>query len=169
MMKTSLTEPADMLASKDMVVVENVSDDALPVATSIDQNQSPTERHNQIGVDAASKLLGSLVSGTMPDGVAALAVVDLSPRTGEFGLAVLSLLSQAATPLHYFSCAEDEEHQEWLNWWLVHNTTESILAGRLQPVGFRLPPEEPPAEECASFPPKPALSALVWESRQGTS
>ena len=169
LLRTSLTEPAEMLASKDMVAVENVRDEALPAVTTTDLNQSQTERHCQIGVDAALKLLGSLVSGTMPDGVAAYAVVDLSPRTGDFGLAVLSLLSQAATPLHYFSCAEDEEHREWLNWWLKHTTTESILAGRLQPLGFHLPPEEPPADECAGFPPKPALSVLVWESRQGVS
>ena len=83
------------------------------------------------------------------------------PRTGDFGLGVLSMLSQAATPLHYFILAEDEEHVTWLNWWLEHNATESILAGRLQPVGFRLPPEEPPAEECAGLPVKPALSTLV--------
>ena len=103
LLRTSLTEPAEMLASKDMVAVENVRDEALPAVTTTDLNQSQTERHCQIGVDAALKLLGSLVSGTMPDGVAAYAVVDLSPRTGDFGLAVLSLLSQAATPLHYFS------------------------------------------------------------------
>ena len=169
LLKTSLTEPAEMLASKDMVSVENVRDEALPAATSTDQNQSQTERHCQIGVDAALKLLGSLVSGTMPEGVAAFAVVDLSPRTGDFGLAVLNLLSQAASPLHYFYCAEDEEHTEWLKWWLVHNTTESILAGQLQPMGFHLPPEEPPADECAGLPPKPTLSVLVWESRQGMS
>ena len=53
MLKTSLTEPAEMLAAKDMITVENVQDDALPAVIPTDQNQGPTERHCQIGIDAA--------------------------------------------------------------------------------------------------------------------
>jgi len=56
-----------------------------------------------------------------------------------------------------------------LKWWLQHNATESILAGSLQPVGFHLPPEEPPADELVGLPPKPALSVLLWASREGAS
>ena len=80
LLKTALTEPAEMLASKDMVVMEDLTEDALPSTTTASLNQSPTERYSQIGQDAASKLLSSLLQGA-PE-VAAFAVVDLSPPHG---------------------------------------------------------------------------------------
>ena len=128
-----------------------------------------TERHIQIGLDAASKLLASLLSGTTADNVAAFAVVDLSPRTGDFGLAVLHAIQDSLVPVHYIACPEDDEHADWLDWWMKHKTAELILTGSLKPTGVLLPPEEPPAEELTCLPPKPTLSALVWADRQGES
>ena len=167
LLKTSLTEPAEMLASKDMTFMEDLTDDALPSTTSASLNQSPTERHSQIGQDAASKLLTSLMQGAPQ--VAAFVVLDLSPRTGDFGLAVLSTIPDALIPVHYVAFPEDDEHQEWLNWWLKHNVAESILKGSLTPGGVRLPPVEPPAEELVSLPPKPTLAALIWGERESAS
>ena len=169
LMKTALTEPAEMLAAKDMVVMEDMAEGALPATTTAHQNQSMTERHIQIGVDAASKLLASLLSGTTADNVAAFAVVDLSPRTGDFGLAVLHAIQDSLVPVHYTACPEDDEHADWLDWWMKHKAAELILTGSLKPTGVLLPPEEPPAEELISLPPKPTLSALVWADRQGES
>ena len=169
LMKTALTEPAEMLAAKDMVVMEDMAEGALPATTTAHQNQSMTERHIQIGVGAASKLLASLLSGTTADNVAAFAVVDLSPRTGDFGLAVLHAIQDSLVPVHYIACPEDDEHADWLDWWMKHKTAELILTGSLKPTGVLLPPEEPPAEELTCLPPKPTLSALVWADRQGES
>ena len=170
LLKTSLTEPAEMLASKDMLVVEDVGEDALPTSTTAAQNQSPTERFSQIGVDAATKILVSLLSAdSMEANVAALAVVDLSPRTGDFGVAALNLMQGTSIPLHYIACTEDDSHSEWLTWWLKHKTSEALLSGALKPPGFQLPPEEPLPEELVGLPPKPTLSALVWADRQGES
>ena len=169
LMKTALTEPAEMLAAKDMVVMEDMAEGALPATTTAHQNQSMTERHIQIGLDAASKLLASLLSGTTADNVAAFAVVDLSPRTGDFGLAVLHAIQDSLVPVHYIACPEDDEHADWLDWWMKHKTAELILTGSLKPTGVLLPPEEPPAEELTCLPPKPTLSALVWADRQGES
>ena len=81
LLKTALTDPAEMLAAKDMVVMEDVDEDALPVTTTAHQNQSQTERHSQVGPDAASKLLASMLRSTASD-VAAFAVVDLPPPHG---------------------------------------------------------------------------------------
>ena len=167
LLKTALTEPAEMLASKDMVAMEDLTEDALPSTTTASLNQSPTERHSQIGPDAASKLLTSVLHGA-PE-VAAFVVLDLSPRTGDFGLAVLSTLQDALVPTHYVAFPEDDEHKEWLDWWLKHNTTENILNGSLTPAGTHLPPEEPPADELVSLPPRPTLAALIWADRQSAS
>ena len=60
--------------------MEDVGEDALPVATTTNLNQSLTERHSQVGADAASKLLASMRGSTSE--VAAVAVVDLSPSHG---------------------------------------------------------------------------------------
>ena len=114
LLKTALTEPAEMLASKHMVVVEDLTEEALPSTTAAGLNQSPNERHIQIGQDAASKVLSSVMQGA-PD-VAAFAVLDLSPRTGDFGLAVLSRIQEALVPAHYVAFPEDEEHKDWLDW-----------------------------------------------------
>ena len=85
LLKTALTEPAEMLASKDMVAMEDLADDALPSTTTGGLNQSQTERHSQIGQDAASKVLSSLMQGA-PE-VAAFAVVDLPPPPAPVTLA----------------------------------------------------------------------------------
>ena len=76
LLNNALTEAADMLQSRDMVVMEDLGEDALP-ATTTNLNQSLNERHSQVGADAASKLLASMRSPTSE--LAAFVVVDLSP------------------------------------------------------------------------------------------
>ena len=113
MLTAALTEPADMLAPKDMVVMEDVGEDALPVTTTTNLNQSLTERHSQVGADAASKLLANMRGSTSE--VAAFAVVDLSPRTGDFGVAVLNMIQDSLVPVRYIGFPEDDQHTEWLD------------------------------------------------------
>ena len=91
------------------------------------------------------------------------------PRTGDFGHAVLSTIQDALVPTHYVAFPEDDEHKDWLNWWLKHNAAEEILNGSLTPAGVHLPRPEPAAEELVSLPPKPTLAALVWGERQSAS
>ena len=103
LLKGALTEPAEMLAPKDMVVMEDVNEDALPVTTTTGLNQSLTERHSQVGADAASKLLASM-RGSTSEAAAFAVVAHLSPRTGEFGIAVLNMVQDTLVPgaLHRF-------------------------------------------------------------------
>ena len=99
LLKNALTEAADMLHSRDMVVMEDLGEDALPVTTTTDFNQSLGERHSQLGADAASKLLASMRSPTSE--LAAFVVVDLSTRTGDFGKAVLNIIQDFLVPVHH--------------------------------------------------------------------
>lgn len=82
LMKKPLVEEAILTPTRDLLVIEDVSEDSLPATTDMNTSINPPEKHQQIGVDAARKLLRSLTQGLESNsGRSALLVLDLSMHT----------------------------------------------------------------------------------------
>eukprot|EP00969_Alexandrium_andersonii_P306550 13551747-Alexandrium_andersonii.AAC.1 len=73
---------------------------------------------------------------------------------------MLQLMPSAAIPMYYIGVPEDEEHKDWLNWYMKDCLAKQILDGTWVPAGVRLPPAEMPADDLVGLPPRPALSTL---------
>jgi hypothetical protein len=58
-----LLEEAELMLTREMEVVEDVSDCALPTTTDLATHINPPEKRQQIGVDAARKILRGFLQG----------------------------------------------------------------------------------------------------------
>ena len=82
-------------------------------------NQSLNERRRQIGADAASKLVASMMlQGSTTGWPPSRLWVSLSPppRTGDAGVSVLGMVQDSSAPVHYICCPEDEQRAGWFDW-----------------------------------------------------
>ena len=96
-----LLDEAPVISGKDYLVVEDLSEDALPATTSFDPHQFPAEKCAQIGKACHSILRGALcgLAGSKP----VVLVVDLFAHTGEMCKAVIQekLKPALSTPMRY--------------------------------------------------------------------
>lgn len=85
-----LLEEAHCLQSKDFVVIEDCSEDALPTTTTLTHNANAAEKCCQLGKDAAySMLRGALGALGGSSGKPAVLVVDLFSHTGDVAKACM--------------------------------------------------------------------------------
>ena len=99
-----LLEESELVHTKDMLIVEDLSDVALPHTT-------------EIGPAGGRSLLKAFFGGGQNDGDRkALLVIDLTPHTGDLLRAFLSEHCAQAfpAPAYYYGLTVDESHADWL-------------------------------------------------------
>ena len=165
LVKKPLVEEAALTPTRDLLIIEDVSEDSLPSTTDLTTSINPPEKHQQIGLDAAKKLLCSLTAGLeLNTGRSALLVVDLSTHTGEMCKASLIEGEPAKLPVYYLGFTTDDDKEDWarqhLQAWLADQYLED--GGLKLPTSCSLPAKTLPAELQEAAPPLPQLSVLTW-------
>ncbi|CAJ1385994.1 unnamed protein product [Effrenium voratum] len=160
LLRKPLAEESVLLATRDMVTIEDIAENALPQTTDTSTHIKPAEKHQQIGVDAARKLLRGFVQGMESSSRASILVVDLSLHSAE--LCKAALLEHACgqgqlqLPCYYIGFAADEEKLEWAN-----HHMEEFLANSFLDQSLPLPKSAsiPPAKLESGLGAAPAASA----------
>lgn len=124
----TLLQEADLVPTKEMLVIEDLSDTAVPASTDATTHINPPEKVQQIGIAAGQSLLrGVLTASGQDEGERkAHLVVDLTTHTADVTRAFVqdSLSKTFAAPTYYIGFTASEGHQEWgdricRNFWLM--------------------------------------------------
>ena len=162
----TLLQEADLVPTKEMLVIEDLSETAVPASSDATTHINPPEKVQQIGVTAGQALLRGFLTATGQDEGERKAhvVVDLTTHTTDVTRAfVHDCLSKAfAAPTYYIGFTASEGHQEWCDRILSEFVADGFLGGSLPMLtGSSLPPSEIPSDQIAACPPPPALSTFA--------
>ena len=163
----SLLEEADLLPTSKMLLVEDLSDTALPQTTDTTTHINPPEKCQQIGVSAAKCLLRGFLNAEASAERTATLVIDLTVHTLDMSRAFVSEKNHKALPAttHYMGFVTSEDHKDWAEKTLVNYLTEGYLqvdgADIPLPPDQVLPPAEMPADLVQTAPALPSLNLLV--------
>ena len=131
-----------MLQVRDMRMPEY--EDDLPTSD-VEQRLNPAEKYAQIG-DVAAEILLSSTFATLPSGLGpCVAIVDLSPKTGDLARAVLKMPT-ASVKMHYIALGPDSQ-LEWAKTDLHDIAMERFLGRTLKINGMEPLPETMAADE----------------------
>ena len=119
------------------------------------------KRYEQLGVDAASKLLDASVDRL--DATEAWLFASLNPGVGHDLEAFLLKRSTSTMPCFYWGLAESSGHADWLRKTSVADLTAKLLSGNLQLPGIEKPKKEMPRDKNPTSLPTPSLHVLKIE------
>ncbi|CAJ1416725.1 unnamed protein product [Effrenium voratum] len=162
LLSKGLLDAAEVVSGKDLVAVEDISDDALPSTTSLTHTQGAAEKVAQVGVDGCTSILRGALSSLTGAPKPVVLVVDLNAHTGDLGRAVVKenfLQSMGGMNLFYLGLHATQSEVDWA---LQHHTeklAEQLSNGNFKPF-ISLP--ERNAELVAAQPPPPNLSLLAY-------
>lgn len=163
LMTKPLVEESQLTLTRDLLVIEDISPDSLPNTTYLETRVNPPEKHQQIGLDAARKILRGFLHGLEPPsaGRAAVLVVDLSIHTCEMLKASTldHLLATSGMPTYYLGFAGGEDKVEWAT---QHFETWMLDGSVPVPKSMVLPEANLPADMVEAAPPQPQMNVLTW-------
>lgn len=137
---------------------------ALPMTTDDTASVRGGKRYEQVGSNAALKLLESILDGELPAGISAVVVVDTSLHVGDFFFAWLERVKALKFPVFFVGATCDRTVLEWFTQHSQEELSEKILAGQLQLPGFQGRPKTPPADVLTAPPSKPVLNVCTVRS-----
>ena len=110
------TEEAEQIPSQTLKQPEDLTESALPSSTDETSHVRGGKRFEQIGIDAASKMLESLLESNnqVPDEMSAIVILDLSVGVGDFFYAWLRRQSAVRFPLLFVGANSNATEAEWL-------------------------------------------------------
>ena len=113
------------------------------------------KKAEQLGVDAALKLLQSMISGAALPPRSVLLICDPNLLTGDFVRAFLKIIPEVGVPVRFFGAMPSEGHAQWINM-----MTEEFLLGLNENgivlPGLQFPIEKPP--DFSKLPDAPTLN-----------
>ena len=167
-MRQAVLQDIPQITSAEMLVIQDMSEAALPASTDITTHVPQVEKHQQIGVTAASKVLTAFCSGLSEAERAALLLVDLSTHTLEFVKAAYEVRQNLNLPMYYLGFSQTEGELEWQKYHLGTHFAEKFLQGSLPlpPGTSPLAPQELPAALVSALPGKPELTTLAWSTKK---
>lgn len=161
------TELAKQLAAKNMMVVEDFREGALPASTA-DFRVKGAAKAAQLGEDAMQKVLDAVMEGPewgAQQGKMVLLVMEINPGVGNMLDAMISRRGVMRMPVHYLGLAEDNMHLEWLQRTKLEVLRQKHFAGELVVPGRLQPSKEMPADLLETPPAPPALSKLAVKEK----
>lgn len=170
LLKLGRTAPANQLKLNEMVDADTMDADALPpsnkASDALSHHHGPQgpKRYDQIGCDAASKLLDATVDGLTFPSRGAWLLVDLMPNAGEMLEAFLHKRLGTTNPGFYFGVCGDEAALEWTKLHLVERMALLVTEKKLTIPGLAAPEKEMPTNLKESPPPEPELTLLVKDA-----
>ena len=162
-----LTEEAELVLTQNLLTIEDLDEEAVPSTTNPTTHVNPPEKAQQVGPDAARKVLRGVLQGLQsPSGMrTALLLVDLSLHTCDFTRAAMleSFGGQLNMPLYYCGFGQTELKRDWAKEYMTDFVTTGLLSGEFPlPASATLPPVAIPADQVEAMPPQPQLLLMAW-------
>ena len=156
-----LLDEAELLLTKDILSIEDMSETALPTSTSDSHHPTQAEKAQQCGIPAARSLLRGFLARETTGGVrSATLFVDMTTHTMDFARALI--LEKGSQAVFYAGFTRDHGELEWSRSLLRDFLSQGMLDGSIKlPPGSTLPPAELPAEMVTSSPPLPNFGSFV--------
>ena len=120
------------------------------------------KKFEQVGVDAAHKVLQGAFEGMEFDGRKAIVIADVSLGVGDMFQAWVKFKGSYQVPCFFFGVAESDVHKKWFEITHKAKLVEMFNDGSLIIPGFTPAGAEPPKEILEAPPPKPALNIATW-------
>ena len=158
-----------------MIVVEDVDDGSLPStvfgtdATNHRSDGGPrgAKKWEQLGVDAALKVLDSTIDGLGSGNISAVLVVDLHVTSGDLFEAFLIKKLSTNLPLYYWGVGEDSPTVQFVLKARAENVGSRVKAGTLKLPGVEYK-DNLPSDLVETMPERPELQCLVWADEEKT-
>lgn len=163
LLKHPLLEEAELPPSRDLIVIEDMGECALPSTTDVSTHPSQAEKNIQVGIPAARSFLKAGLTGTSTpnSGRQATMIVDLTCHTADFARAALQMPTEGSK-LYYVGLARDTSEEEWTRAFLKDFLAENLLDGTIKtPANMTLPEAEIPADMRDTAVPLPNYHILV--------
>ncbi len=156
------TDPANQLSARDMVVVEDTSETALP--GSVDDGAVTVQgakKFEQIGTDASTKVLLAVLEGVDLPPRTPILLIDLNASVGHFIDGFVEARLAVNRPLYYVAVHDDAMALSWLQ-----QTKLDMVCDMVQRKAITVPGHTIPAENLVALlesrPPRPDLNLLVF-------
>ena len=166
-LKQGLLEAADLLASKDLLQIEDLAEDALPSTTSLTHSASAAEKYHQLGPSAWNSILKGGLTELSNGTKKPCLVIDLAAHTGDLQRAVAQerFNGSIGLDLYFLAFHADEMEMDWAKQTFTEYVFEKFLEGEFNPI-VPLPPKEKPDD--MALPTQPTLSLLAYSKvKQG--
>ena len=166
-LKQGLLEVADLPAGKDLLQIEDLSEEALPSTTSLTHSANAAEKYHQLGLSAWSSVLKGSLSELSNGTKKPCLVIDLAPHTGDLQRAIAQerFKGSIGLDIHFLAFHADEMEMEWATQSFTEYVFDKFLQGEFDPI-VPLPPKEKPDE--MAMPTQPTLSLLAYSKvKQG--
>ena len=162
--KTRRTEEIKQLAAKNMKEIEDLSADALPPNTDVQNSRvQGAGKYCQLGSPAWNSVLASTLDGSNLADSPAVIVLDLYPRVGDLAQAFCKQrgLHTALTSLFYLGVCEDQKEIDWIMSSLTDELVENYCSGT-----YSLPNKQKLQKDISDdllepLPPLPKMSILI--------
>ncbi|CAK9040562.1 unnamed protein product [Durusdinium trenchii] len=165
LMKVGRTAEAEMLHARDMCQVEDVSADALP--TTVDDDMAViqgAQKYQQIGCNAATKILDAALDGVAVDSNGAMFIIDVNPGVGNMFDAFMAKRASVNYNLQYVAMVHEDLSAEWFQETKAQALASGHMAGKVQIPGHAVGSQECPPDLLESEPPLPKLNLMVSRS-----
>ena len=160
-MRVHRTAEAKHNPTKDMIAFEDLTDDALPMMTSHNEDITPGAKYAQIGEDAMVKLLCSIFDNfELPVSSDGVCLVDLNMGFGCTLKGFLRYLSQCHFSFKYWGLCENFMQKQYFDEMAIDLVAEAWLDGRIKSAASPPPALKNPENPAA--PSKPVFKVLVW-------
>lgn len=155
------TESAAMMPSRSMVVMEEMSDNALPPTTDSDGLVKGANKWQQVGEDAMSKLMSAALQGAFTTTNTILLVWEVNSLWGNGLDAFIAKESGWNFPAKYFTCTPDSGRAEWIATTKAAKLKSLHLEDKLKVPGFAVMPETIPQDLLEEKPSPPSMHKLA--------
>jgi hypothetical protein len=164
LLKMGRTAPAAQLAPAKMRQPEDLNPSAVPLCTDVDAvGPQGSHRWQQIGVDAALKLLDGMVDDSfvkVPEPTSLL-ICDLSLQVGDLARAFLQKRKSLNLASFFFGATHDAVTLDWLQHDLRDTAVSEFLSGGLTIPGKKAPAMDLPPDLIHQMPVAPTFNICV--------
>ena len=143
--------------------IEDMAPDALP--NSYDSTEAVVQgagKYEQIGDDAADKILTSMLDNVNFEQRAAVVIADLNPGVGNMFQAFMKAKQDQRVPLFFLCVCESTVHLDWCRSTWVDTLVANFQEGKLNIPGAHPQAATPPSDILETLPPKPQLKLLTY-------
>ena len=156
------TGDVKQLASRDMRIVEDPSETALPISVDSAEVlvQGPA-KFEQLGTDACSAIIDSALQGLDVGQRTVVFLWDLRVKTAHMLTAFLKKRQSFSVPLIYIGLCEDMVEYEWATKEVIKDLVTAMKAGELTIPGFTNIEKEMPQDLLEQPAPPPKMNLLV--------
>ena len=158
--------PVQQVAPKNMSQVEDLADEALPHQTG-DHYVSGAAKWMQLGPEAHTAQILSLLESPSAVGVPAAMILSLSPDVGDDAKSFVDLTMQLNTPLYYFALCESQIQAGWLEETLKEHIKELVKQNKLIVPGHVVKLETDVSKE-EKFADMPEMRVLIPKGKVAT-